>query len=597
MKSGFPTKNSIKIFFAIAVFSLVLAYLFIPFGQGFNPSPQLFTANPDGTLYLPASTSGSSSSCSGSTCQIVSCDPDHATCTSSCSSDADCAPPPPSCTETWGSCGSCADSRYQQHTHTDCTVECHPTDYCIWNQCGAQTPGVCGQQGAGNGRADECSPLGASCGVTSPICGNGVVESGEQCDNGTSNGPCPATCSTSCTTNSCGTTGTNTVRIRATLNGSQISTSVIADATWPGGGATNFTLNIPQDISGVPVGTYSVTYKSGGPSGATLQRINPCAGTSCSQTLLSGGTITFTFEFVSTNYTLSVNSSPITGISITGSPSTYSGTTNYQKTGITSGTSLSLTAPATSGSYDFSIWSGCNSVGGTGNRTCNVTMNSNRTATANYTSFDFSLSNSGNKSVEQGKSVTNFITANLISGTTKSVSFSVSGIPFGASASLSPTFCNPTCTTTLTINTTSSTPTGSYTIRVTGTGGGLTRTTSFTLTVTAPPPRFSANFTATSGGSSGQNITINSGDTVVFSWGTQNTTSCVISDNDADSADIGSVPLSCNPPACSDSQDTVNPVKTTTYTLTCTGPGGSIRDRVIVNVSSVPEFIETAPEN
>lgn len=35
------------------------------------------------------------------------------------------------------------------------------------------------------------------------VCGNGVVESGEQCDSG-SNGACPATCSASCTTNSCG---------------------------------------------------------------------------------------------------------------------------------------------------------------------------------------------------------------------------------------------------------------------------------------------------------------------------------------------------------------------------------------------------------
>ena len=40
--------------------------------------------------------------------------------------------------------------------------------------------------------------------VSITVCGNGVVESGEQCDAGGSNGPCPATCSASCTTNSCG---------------------------------------------------------------------------------------------------------------------------------------------------------------------------------------------------------------------------------------------------------------------------------------------------------------------------------------------------------------------------------------------------------
>lgn len=47
----------------------------------------------------------------------------------------------------------------------------------------------------------------------SAVCGNGITESGEQCDNGANNGACPATCSTSCTLNNCGGTcfvaGTN----------------------------------------------------------------------------------------------------------------------------------------------------------------------------------------------------------------------------------------------------------------------------------------------------------------------------------------------------------------------------------------------------
>jgi len=36
------------------------------------------------------------------------------------------------------------------------------------------------------------------------LCGNGVINQGEQCDTGGSRGACPATCSTSCATNSCG---------------------------------------------------------------------------------------------------------------------------------------------------------------------------------------------------------------------------------------------------------------------------------------------------------------------------------------------------------------------------------------------------------
>src|SRR2546427_7588659 len=105
-------------------------------------------------------------------------------------------------------------------------------------------------------------------------------------------------------------------------------------------------------------------------------------------------------------------------------------------------------------------------------------------------SFDFSLSNGGNKSVVQGQSVSNMITATLVSGTAQSVSFSASGLPTGATASFSPASCNPTCPSTVTLTTSASTPTGSSTITVTGAYGSLSHTTTFTLTVNAPPPSF-----------------------------------------------------------------------------------------------------------
>ncbi|MEK7552316.1 MAG: hypothetical protein AAB534_02780 [Patescibacteria group bacterium] len=101
--------------------------------------------------------------------------------------------------------------------------------------------------------------------------------------------------------------------------------------------------------------------------------------------------------------------------------------------------------------------------------------------------FDFSLSNGGPKSVVQGQSVQNTIAATLISGNTRTVSYSVSGLPSGASGSFSPTSCNPTCTSALTITTTTATLTGNYTVIVTGIAG-VQKTTSFLLTVTALPP-------------------------------------------------------------------------------------------------------------
>lgn len=80
-------------------------------------------------------------------------------------------------------------------------------------------------------------------------------------------------------------------------------------------------------------------------------------------------------------YTLTVNSSGASGVSITSSPTGYGGTTNYTKTGMLSGTSVALTAPSTSGSTQFTSWTGCSSVSG---QNCTVSMTANKTVTANY---------------------------------------------------------------------------------------------------------------------------------------------------------------------------------------------------------------------
>jgi hypothetical protein len=105
--------------------------------------------------------------------------------------------------------------------------------------------------------------------------------------------------------------------------------------------------------------------------------------------------------------------------------------------------------------------------------------------------FDFSLTNGGSKSVIRGQSVSNTITANLVSGTTQPGGFSVSGLPSNATGTFSQGLCSPTCSTTLNISTLSTTPTGNHTISVTAVAGSSTKTTEFNLTVnttTTPPP-------------------------------------------------------------------------------------------------------------
>ncbi|MCR4392720.1 MAG: hypothetical protein NUV94_08220, partial [Candidatus Acetothermia bacterium] len=84
---------------------------------------------------------------------------------------------------------------------------------------------------------------------------------------------------------------TGTIRINATLDG----------RSWSG--LLSYRISGPQSRDGtavtetlrkMPTGTYTLTYQSGGPSGASLTSITPLP----TQTLAAGGTITFTLNFV-----------------------------------------------------------------------------------------------------------------------------------------------------------------------------------------------------------------------------------------------------------------------------------------------------------
>ena len=85
-----------------------------------------------------------------------------------------------------------------------------------------------------------------------------------------------------------------TIVVNATLAGPAGS------APWTG--TVSYTLTGPQTMTGssasqtfasVPVGAYTLTYMSGGPSGATLNSVTP----SVTQTLTAGSTLTFTLNF------------------------------------------------------------------------------------------------------------------------------------------------------------------------------------------------------------------------------------------------------------------------------------------------------------
>ena len=161
----------------------------------------------------------------------------------------------------------------------------------------------------------------------------------------------------------------------------------------------------------------------------------------------------------------------------------------YSNSGLTASTAYSYTVSASDAA---------------GNHSAQSTSVSATTSAAG-SSFDFSLSNSGNLTVQAGASATDTISATLSSGShSRPVALSASGMPAGATASFATSKCKPNCATVLTIKTPTSTPAGSYLVTVTARGGDVRRTTTFTLTVRAPPgsvpPPSSFDFSLANGG-------------------------------------------------------------------------------------------------
>lgn len=98
---------------------------------------------------------------------------------------------------------------------------------------------------------------------------------------------------------------------------------------------------------------------------------------------------------------------------------------------------------------------------------------------------DFSLTTApSQQTVQPGQTANYSVTVNPLGGFNGNVTFSISGLPTGATADFSP---NPTLSTsTLSINTSSTTPAGSYSLTITGMSGSLVHTTTVTLIVGKP---------------------------------------------------------------------------------------------------------------
>jgi len=107
-----------------------------------------------------------------------------------------------------------------------------------------------------------------------------------------------------------------TIVVNATLDGApwQValgSGSISYSLIGPSSHSSN---TVPATFSSQPTGSYTLTYNSGGPTGAVLASISPSA----SQTLSSGGTIYYTLNFFSqargtVHVTATLNGEPWSG--------------------------------------------------------------------------------------------------------------------------------------------------------------------------------------------------------------------------------------------------------------------------------------------
>ncbi|HLI86686.1 MAG TPA: LamG-like jellyroll fold domain-containing protein [Bryobacteraceae bacterium] len=138
---------------------------------------------------------------------------------------------------------------------------------------------------------------------------------------------------------------------------------------------------------------------------------------------------------------------------------------------------LSVGSSVAAGSYKVTV----NASGGGASASVPVTLTVVKPTT---TTFSFSLAaGTSSLSVAPGQTTTDKITATLASGTAQTVSFSMTGLPNGVSASYSSASCAPTCSSTATITAASTAAAGTYTITAQATGGGLTKTAAISLTI------------------------------------------------------------------------------------------------------------------
>jgi hypothetical protein len=279
-----------------------------------------------------------------------------------------------------------------------------------------------------------------------------------------------------------GNTASYTVNV--TKLGSFAGTVTLTAEGLPAGATATFTPN-PADTSsslavtttGVAPGSYPFTIRGTQTAGTLTHTTSATLVVATPDYSLSASPATRSVVVGnSTTYTVTVT--PIAG---------FTGTVNLAASGLPAGASASFNpASTTGGNSTLTVTTTTATTTGTytvtiaGTSTGGPSHSTTVGLTVQAAAPDFNLSASPTtRTINRGTSTTYAVTVNRLNGFSPTVSLSVTGLPSRTSASFSP---NPaTGSSTLTVTTNRRTSVGTYTLTVTATGGGLSRTVKVTL--------------------------------------------------------------------------------------------------------------------
>lgn len=177
-----------------------------------------------------------------------------------------------------------------------------------------------------------------------------------------------------------------------------------------------------------------------------------------------------------------------TSYSVSVTPSSgFSGNVNFSVTGLPSGATASFTPSSVSGSGSSALVVNTTSSTPTGIYSLTITATSGTLSHSTQVRLavaDFSLSASPrSQTVAKNAKGTYAVTVSALGPFSATVTFSIRGLPARTTASFSPSSVPGSGKATLTISPKATARSGSYVLTVTGTGGGLTHSTSVTLVV------------------------------------------------------------------------------------------------------------------